>query len=37
MRALTALGRFASRLWLAGKYYVRLDYSWHLAWMKAAR
>ena len=37
MRALNAAAGFAARIWLAGKYYIRLDYSWHLAWMKAAR
>ena len=26
-----------ARLCLAVKYYIRLDYSWHLAWIKAAR
>ena len=26
-----------SRLILALKFYWRLDYSWHLAWVKAAR
>lgn len=33
MHALTTLPR---RVWLAGKYYFRLRYSWHLAWTKAA-
>lgn len=27
----------ARRIALAVKFYIRLDYSWHLAWVKAAR
>lgn len=36
-RALTRPLRAAQRLVLAIKYYTRLQYSWHLAWVKAAR
>jgi len=37
MRALTWPLRTASRLWLAVRYWMALNYSWHLAWMKAER
>lgn len=36
-RALTLPLRAAQRLGLAIKFYTRLQYSWHLAWVKAAR
>lgn len=36
-RALTFPLRALQRLVLAGKFYTRLHYSWHLAWVKAAR
>lgn len=36
-RALTLPLRFAQRLVLAIRFYTRLQYSWHLAWAKAAR
>lgn len=29
--------RLISRLALAARYYLALGYSWHLAWIKAAR
>ncbi len=34
-RALTWPLRAVRRLALAGRYYARLGYSWHLAWVKA--
>lgn len=37
MRALNAIARLVRRASLAFRYYNRLRYSWHLAWMKAAR
>jgi len=37
MRALTWPLRALRRLVLAGKYWLALDYSWHLAWTKAER
>lgn len=37
MRALTLPLRAIARLALAVKFYGRLGYSWHLAWVKAAR
>ncbi len=37
MRALTALLRFSSRVLLALRFFFRLRYSWHLAWVKAER
>lgn len=37
MRALTAIARLISRASLAVRYFLALDYSWHLAWVKAAR
>lgn len=37
MRALTLPLRALQRLTLAVKFYSRLRYSWHLAWVKAAR
>lgn len=37
MRALTLPLRALQRLALAIKFYSRLRYSWHLAWVKAAR
>lgn len=36
-RALTIPLRLAQRLALAIRFYARLQYSWHLAWVKAAR
>ncbi len=36
-RALTFPLRALQRLALAVKYFFRLGYSWHLAWVKAAR
>jgi hypothetical protein len=32
-----ALSRFAARFGRAWRYYTRLNYTWHLAWAKAAR
>lgn len=37
MRALTFPGRLVARGLLALRYWLALDYSWHLAWVKAAR
>lgn len=37
MRALTFPARLAARAALAIRYWALLDYSWHLAWVKAAR
>ena len=37
MRALTWPLRTLARLALAVKFYAQLGYSWHLAWIKAAR
>jgi len=37
MRALTFPLRLVSRVGLAARYWLALDYSWHLAWVKAAR
>lgn len=37
MRALTSPLRIAARAILAVRYWTMLDYSWHLAWVKAAR
>lgn len=37
MRALTSPLRALQRVALALKYFIRLDYSWHLAWVKSAR
>ena len=37
MRALTAIRRAVRRVALALRYYHRLGYTWHLAWVKAAR
>lgn len=36
-KALSAPLRFVARLNLAARYWHRLNYSWHLAWTKAAR
>lgn len=36
-KALSAPLRFIGRVAMAGKYYSALGYSWHLAWVKAAR
>lgn len=36
-RVLTAPMRAVARITLAIKFYTRLDYSWHLAWIKSAR
>lgn len=37
MHALTAPLRIARRLAQALKFHSRLNYTWHLAWVKAAR
>lgn len=37
MRALTLPLRALQRVALALKYFNRLGYSWHLAWIKSAR
>lgn len=37
MRALTAPLRAVRRVALALKFFIRLDYSWRLAWIKSAR
>jgi len=37
MYALTAPLRLFRRLALAAKFYNRLNYTWHLAWVKSAR
>ena len=37
MRALTWLMRALRRLALAVRYFLALDYSWHMAWIKAER
>lgn len=37
MRALTIVAGVCRRLSLAARYYTTLGYSWHLAWVKAAR
>lgn len=37
MHALSNVARIARRLSLALRYYHRLGYTWHLAWVKAAR
>ena len=37
MRALTLPARIIRRIALAARYYLSLGYSWHLAWVKAAR
>lgn len=33
---LRAAGRFARRLYRAWRYFTKLRYSWHLAWIKSA-
>ncbi len=37
MRALTSPMRVIARLALAAKFWLALDYSWHLAWIKSER
>lgn len=37
MRLLTLPWHAASRFCLAIRYWATLDYTWHLAWVKAAR
>lgn len=37
MRAITLPARLARRAALASRYYLTLGYTWHLAWVKAAR
>lgn len=37
MHALTAPLALVARASLAMRYWLALDYSWHLAWVKAAR
>lgn len=37
MRALTFPLRLISHTALAARYWMALDYSWHLSWVKAAR
>lgn len=37
MHALNAAARALRRVRLALRYYHRLGYTWHLAWVKAAR
>lgn len=37
LRPLIAAGRALRRIALALRYYNRLGYTWHLAWVKAAR
>lgn len=37
MHALTLPLQLAARATLALRYWLALDYSWHLAWVKAAR
>lgn len=36
-RVLTGIARAAARFLLAVRYWLRLGYSWHLAWLKAER
>ena len=36
-RALMGMSRAAARFLLAVRYWLRLGYSWHLAWLKAER
>jgi len=36
-RLIAAPTRLARRLALATRYYLALNYTWHLAWMKAER
>lgn len=37
MRLIAAFSRFVARLRLATRYWMKLHYGWHLAWMKAER
>lgn len=36
-RLIAAPHRFAARLWLASKFWLRLNYRWNVAWDKAER
>lgn len=37
MRVITAILKFSRRLYLAVRFFIALQYSWNLAWIKAER